>query len=118
LQNTKPNGKTREESLFWPRVWFAGNHQTWWWHLLCKQASRRILYTYCPGEGLPERREAIQNKVRNKNNLSDYNVMVTAGANQGYMNCILALLGDGDQCAFFQPYYFNHIMATQLAVGG
>jgi aspartate/methionine/tyrosine aminotransferase len=76
------------------------------------------LHLYCPDEGLPELREAIQVKLRNENNLSDHHVMVTAGANQGYMNCILALLGDGDQCAFFQPYYFNHIMATQLAVGG
>lgn len=75
------------------------------------------LHLYCPDEGLPELREAIQIKLRNENNLSDHHIMVTAGANQGYMNCVLTLLGDGDQCVFFRPYYFNHIMATQLAVG-
>ena len=75
------------------------------------------LHLYCPDEGLPELREAIQVKLSNENNLSDHHVMVTSGANQAFMNCILTLLGDGDQCVFFRPYYFNHIMATQLAVG-
>ncbi|KAI2498595.1 Aminotransferase class I and II [Fragilaria crotonensis] len=59
------------------------------------------LHLYCPDEGLPELREAIQIKLRNENNLSDHHNMVTAGANQGYINCVLTLLGDGDQCVFF-----------------
>lgn len=75
------------------------------------------LHMYGPDEGLPELRQAVEVKLKEENNLSDHHVMITAGANQAYMNCILTLLGDGDQCVFFRPYYFNHIMATQLAVG-
>jgi aspartate/methionine/tyrosine aminotransferase len=75
------------------------------------------LHTYCPDEGLPELREALVNKIRAENLLGNHNVMVTAGANQAYMNCILTLLGDGEKAIFFRPYYFNHIMAVQLAVG-
>lgn len=75
------------------------------------------LHLYGPDEGLPELRHAIEQKLRDENHLSNHHIMITAGANQAYMNCILTLLGDGDQCVFFRPYYFNHIMATQLAVG-
>jgi aspartate/methionine/tyrosine aminotransferase len=75
------------------------------------------LHLYGPDEGLPELLEAIESKLATENDLSNHRVMVTAGANQAFMNCILTLLGDGDECVFFRPYYFNHIMATQLAVG-
>lgn len=43
--------------------------------------------------------------------------MVTAGANQAYVNCILTLVGPGDQCIVFRPYYFNHVMAIQMTQG-
>lgn len=76
------------------------------------------LHMYGPDEGIPELREAVEAKLAKENHLTNHHVMITAGANQAYMNCILTLLGDGgDQCVFFRPYYFNHIMATQLAVG-
>jgi len=39
---------------------------------------------------------------------------VTAGANQGYTNIVLALLDAGDAALLFRPYYFNHLMALQM----
>lgn len=75
------------------------------------------MHLYGPDEGLPELREALTTKLREENNLSNHHVMVTSGANQAYMNCVLSLLEGGDQAVFFRPYYFNHIMATQLAIG-
>jgi aromatic aminotransferase len=77
----------------------------------------KTLHQYCPDEGLPELRLALLQKLDNENNLSNHHVMITSGANQAYMNCVLTLLGNDDKCVFFRPYYFNHIMSTQLAVG-
>ena len=40
-------------------------------------------------------------------------VIVRAGANQAYMNCVLTLLSeDGDVYVVFKPYYFNHAMVV------
>jgi aromatic aminotransferase len=77
----------------------------------------KTLHQYCPDEGLPELRLALTQKLELENNLSNHHVMITSGANQAYMNCVLTLLGNDDKSVFFRPYYFNHIMATQLAVG-
>ena len=33
------------------------------------------------------------------------------------MNCVLTLLGDGDQAVLFRPYYFNHAMAIEMVAG-
>ena len=50
--------------------------------------------------------------------------MVTLGANQAYVNCVLTLLDESDEegniskCVVFEPYYFNHVMAVQSARGG
>ena len=46
-----------------------------------------------------------------------YDVHVTAGANQAFANVVLALLDPEDACVLFAPYYFNHMMALQLAGG-
>lgn len=40
--------------------------------------------------------------------------MVTAGANQGFTNAVLALLDAEDSVVLFAPYYFNHLMAVQV----
>lgn len=75
------------------------------------------LHTYCPDEGLPELREALLKKLAQQNGLFHHDVMVTSGANQAYMNCVLTLLSEGDKCVVFQPYYFNHVMAVQMTRG-
>ena len=77
----------------------------------------KILHTYGPDEGLIQLRSTLQEKLARENGLTNHDVMITAGANQAYMNCILTLLQQGQQCVVFQPYYFNHVMAIQLAVG-
>eukprot|EP00967_Tisochrysis_lutea_P034593 scaffold41344_cov32-Tisochrysis_lutea.AAC.2 len=69
---------------------------------------------YCADDGLPELRSALKDKLRHENGLVASEVMVTAGANQGYTNAVLALLDAGDAALLFRPYYFNHLMALQM----
>lgn len=38
-------------------------------------------------------------------------VIITAGANQAFVNVVVALLDASDRCVLFKPYYFNHLMA-------
>lgn len=46
-----------------------------------------------------------------------YEVMVTAGANQAFVNIVLSLVDESDTVVLFKPYYFNHIMALQMTGG-
>ena len=46
--------------------------------------------------------------------LVQHKVMVTAGANQAFVNLVLALLDPQDAVILFAPYYFNHMMALQV----
>jgi aromatic aminotransferase len=86
------------------------------------------LHMYGPDEGLTELREALEAKVARENRLANHDVMVTVGANQAYVNCVLTLL-DGEatpsrddsakepaieRAVVFAPYYFNHVMAIQM----
>ena len=77
------------------------------------------LHLYGPDEGLPELRELLLQKLAAENGLSNHDVMVTVGANQAYMNCVLALLSSEteDRAIVFRPYYFNHYMALQMTIG-
>lgn len=43
--------------------------------------------------------------------------MVTAGANQAFVNLVLTLTDASDKVVLFKPYYFNHIMALQMSGG-
>ncbi|PIA65288.1 hypothetical protein AQUCO_00100635v1 [Aquilegia coerulea] len=69
--------------------------------------------TSCYGadEGLLELREAL---VRKENKLYKSSVMVTAGANQAFVNLVLTLCDAGDSVVMFAPYYFNAYMAFQM----
>jgi aspartate/methionine/tyrosine aminotransferase len=42
--------------------------------------------------------------------------MVTAGANQAFVNLVLTLCDESDSVVLFKPYYFNHmcVMMGQL----
>jgi aspartate/methionine/tyrosine aminotransferase len=82
------------------------------------QSEDQSLHLYGPDEGLPELRKLLQKKIQVENGLMSpqYQVMVTSGANQAYMNCVLTLLDPNDQAVVFAPYYFNHVMALQLSL--
>ncbi|CAH2067981.1 unnamed protein product [Thlaspi arvense] len=70
--------------------------------------------SYGPDEGIPELREALLNKLRDENKLTKSAVMVTAGANQAFVNLVLTLCDAGDSVVMFEPYYFNAYMAFQM----
>eukprot|EP00884_Botryococcus_braunii_P017072 jgi/Botrbrau1/4048/Bobra.152_3s0007.2 len=72
---------------------------------------------YGPCDGSPELIDALEQKLRIENGLHDYRVMVTAGANQAFVNVVLTLLDAGDSIVLFVPYYFNHLMAIQMTGG-
>ncbi|XWS20356.1 hypothetical protein CRYUN_Cryun31cG0094400 [Craigia yunnanensis] len=69
---------------------------------------------YGADEGLPELREALIRKLRQENNLHRSSVMVTAGANQAFVNLVLTLCDAGDSVVMFAPYYFNAYMSFQM----
>lgn len=81
-------------------------------------ANSLAVHSYGPDEGLPELREALREKLRRQNGLEGYDVMVTAGCNQAFLNVVVALLDPEDTAVLFRPYYFNHLMAIQMTGGG
>lgn len=84
----------------------------------------KVIHTYCPDEGYPPLLDALRDKLQNENGLRNPHIMVTSGANQAFMNCVLTLLDEKDEmsniskCVVFEPYYFNHVMAIQMTRGG
>ena len=98
-----------------------------------KNGDGSIIHTYCPDEGYPPLLAALKEKLEQQNGLQSPHVMVTSGANQAFVNCVITLMDeidtdDGDQqkeypqsiskCVVFEPYYFNHVMAIQSVRGG
>ncbi|KAH6819844.1 Pyridoxal phosphate transferases superfamily protein [Perilla frutescens var. hirtella] len=69
---------------------------------------------YGADEGLPELREALINKLHDENKLKKSSVMVTAGANQAFVNIVLTLCDADDSVVMFAPYYFNSYMSFQM----
>jgi aspartate/methionine/tyrosine aminotransferase len=68
-------------------------------------------------QGIPELLEAIEQKLEEENGLSPdgSRIVVTAGANMGFVNAILAITDPGDEIILQLPYYFNHEMAVAIA---
>jgi aspartate/methionine/tyrosine aminotransferase len=69
-------------------------------------------------QGIPELLEAIEKKLAAENGIRlgpDQRLVVTAGANMGFVNTILAITDPGDEIILNLPYYFNHEMAIALA---
>lgn len=92
-----------------------------------------IIHTYCPDEGYPPLLASLKLKLEQQNGLQSPHVMVTSGANQAYVNCVITLMDEVDggsnheeessqemisKCVVFEPYYFNHVMAIQSVRGG
>eukprot|EP00934_Nitzschia_sp_Nitz4_P007302 Nitzschia sp. Nitz4//scaffold41_size133979//110618//111859//NITZ4_003368-RA/size133979-processed-gene-0.226-mRNA-1//1//CDS//3329551533//7292//frame0 len=75
------------------------------------------LHTYGPSQGIPELTSALQTKISQENGLNNHSIMVTTGANQAYVNCVLTCLCDSSKAVVFKPYYFNHVMALQMSCG-
>ncbi|XP_039143545.1 aromatic aminotransferase ISS1 [Dioscorea cayenensis subsp. rotundata] len=69
---------------------------------------------YGNDEGLPELRQALTEKLQQENNLTKSSIMVTAGANQAFVNLVLTLCDPGDSVVMFAPYYFNAYMSFQM----
>ncbi|XP_050943463.1 aromatic aminotransferase ISS1-like [Cucumis melo] len=53
-------------------------------------------------------------KLNEENKLYKSSVMVTAGANQAFVNLVLTLCDAGDSVVMFAPYYFNAYMSFQM----
>ncbi|KAJ1404058.1 Pyridoxal phosphate-dependent transferase, major domain [Sesbania bispinosa] len=69
---------------------------------------------YGNDEGILELRVALVKKLHDENKLHKSSVMVTAGANQAFVNLVLTLCDPGDSVVMFAPYYFNAYMSFQM----
>jgi len=76
------------------------------------------IHRYGLVRGLPELLAAIEAKLAAENAIAvdaGARVVVTAGANMGFLNAILAVTDPGDEVVLLSPYYFNHEMAVTIA---
>ena len=67
--------------------------------------------------GYPALIEAFTQKLADENNIhcgSESVVMVTAGSNMAFLNCLLAVGDPGDEFILPTPYYFNQEMAIRM----
>jgi aspartate/methionine/tyrosine aminotransferase len=75
-------------------------------------------FKYSPDAGIGSLREAIARKLASENGVEadpGKSIMVTAGANQAFVNAILCITRPGDYVLVLSPYYFNHVMGIELA---
>ncbi|MBM4200211.1 MAG: pyridoxal phosphate-dependent aminotransferase [Gammaproteobacteria bacterium] len=76
-------------------------------------------HRYGPVDGIPALRHAIAQKLRSENGWRGDDrgsrVVVTAGANMGFLNAILAIADPDDEVILPSPYYFNQEMAIRMA---
>ncbi|MFT5390986.1 MAG: aspartate/methionine/tyrosine aminotransferase [Gammaproteobacteria bacterium] len=74
-------------------------------------------HLYTPDWGMAPLVSALTEKLRADNgiDMSGKSVVVTAGANMGFLNSMLAITDPGDEVIILAPYYFNHEMAIRLA---
>ncbi|KAG2383437.1 hypothetical protein C9374_004108 [Naegleria lovaniensis] len=74
-----------------------------------------FIHNYCEHDfGRRVVREKVKEKLRHINKLEQVDVVLTSGANQGFVSVLLSLCDVGDSCLLFGPYYFNHYMALQM----
>ncbi|CAA6666313.1 unnamed protein product [Spirodela intermedia] len=71
-----------------------------------------LVSRYGADEGLLSSGRSCSRSLENKLNKSS--VMVTAGANQAFVNLVLTLCDAGDSVVMFAPYYFNAYMSFQM----
>ena len=75
-------------------------------------------HIYGEVDGNPELLELLRAKLLQHNGIQcreDVNpVVVTAGANMGFLNALCAITDPGDEVILPAPYYFNHEMAVRM----
>lgn len=82
-----------------------------------KNASQPKGFTYSTDQGFFQLRSIIAEKLKKEQDVRvdpETQIMVTAGANQAFMNALLAITRPGDEIIFFTPTYFNYVMAAKM----
>lgn len=84
---------------------------------ITKFLSNPANHKYQAVEGIPELKAAIAKKLITENqiDLSDREIVVTAGSNMAFLNVVLAITDPGDEIILQTPFYFNHEMAIEIA---
>ncbi|MCG8325849.1 MAG: pyridoxal phosphate-dependent aminotransferase [Thiotrichales bacterium] len=96
-------------------AWYGPPDQSF--QLVQQEMQRAENQLYAPVEGIAPLREALGRKLQCDNdvNLSgDRELVVTAGANMGFLNAIMAITDPGDEIILLSPYYFNHEMTIRM----
>jgi len=76
------------------------------------------VHAYSPDPGIPEAREAVAWLLRERKAIEGARgdeVIMTCGANQAFVNAMLAVTRPGDEVVIFNPGYFDHEFAVKLA---
>lgn len=75
-------------------------------------------HRYGAVQGIPPLLDLIRQKLRAENGISVSDgrrrAVVTAGANMGFLNAVLAIADPGDEVILPSPYYFNQEMALRM----
>ncbi len=73
-------------------------------------------HKYGPVQGLSPLIDLIKEKLRKENGMAcaGRRVVVTAGANMGFVNALFAITDPGDEVILPLPYYFNQEMAIRM----
>lgn len=75
-------------------------------------------HKYQPVHGIPQLLDSLARKLREENGIvlgPEQRVFVTAGANMGFLNAVLAITDVGDEIILPRPFYFNHEMAIAMS---
>jgi aspartate/methionine/tyrosine aminotransferase len=74
-------------------------------------------HKYGPVQGIPALLERIERKLAEENGVfltHNRRVVVTAGANMGFLTALFAIADPGDEVILPLPYYFNQEMAIRM----
>ncbi|MCI0591402.1 MAG: pyridoxal phosphate-dependent aminotransferase, partial [Gammaproteobacteria bacterium] len=74
-------------------------------------------HEYGPTYGIKPLVDLIKTKLERENGITDddaYRIVVTAGANMGFLNALFAITDPGDEIIVPLPYYFNQEMAIGM----
>ncbi len=77
-----------------------------------------LSHRYGSVEGETALVDAIHAKLVSENGMKQgtgWTAVVTAGANMGFLNAILAVADPDDEIVLLTPFYFNHEMAVRIA---
>ena len=79
--------------------------------------SKELNQFYGPVEGIPELAGVLKRKLSEENRISideRRRLVITAGANMGFLNALFAITDPGAEVILPTPYYFNHEMAVRM----